>query len=167
MIQIIELSIPEYRVDTQPDYHQVGTKIDNFLKRYFLNKSIVMRALCSFEREESLDELVNIIRRDGTDRANIGVKTGRGYYKVDCDLFGIQTDITKQSEIAANFIQNFYERPIKHGSHPLKTDLFILYDANKMKNIIYTKNGEPRFDAFSFLHPQNKSDAVTGLVKIM
>jgi hypothetical protein len=49
MIPVFKISLPEYTINTQPDFSLVGNKIDTVLKDNFIGKDIVVRALGSQE----------------------------------------------------------------------------------------------------------------------
>lgn len=66
--KIITVSIPEYTVDAQPDYDAIGSRIDKVLRENF-EGTYLLRVLSMIDHPKySLDELVDIILKTGTDK---------------------------------------------------------------------------------------------------
>ena len=66
--KIVSISIPEYTIDKQPDYAAIGDKIVKVISENF-EGTFLLRALSITDHPQfSLDELVDIILKTGTDK---------------------------------------------------------------------------------------------------
>lgn len=53
IMKTIELDIPEYMVDREPDHRAIGKKVDEVLKEHFMTQTVLIRALGSMEHRTS------------------------------------------------------------------------------------------------------------------
>lgn len=165
MNKIAKLNLPEYTVKTQTNYSSIGNKIDEFLKNNFLGENLVIRAISCSERAQSAEETIKTILANGTDRTNKDIK-GRGYEKHDdIDIFGVKNQINENTKTGEIFVRNFYEQPLKHGSNPLKIDLLVLYDSNKLEKVEKSITGKKMDDAYKF-KTNDKSSAIRSIIRI-
>ena len=68
-MQIISVSAPDYKIDSEPNYRAIGKLIDDELKKHFMGRKILLRGIGSQEHpNKTVDELVQIIADTGTDR---------------------------------------------------------------------------------------------------
>lgn len=170
VVPIYRVSVPEYNVNTRPDWDNVGSKIDLVIKKHFLKKRVVIRCLSSKEhRGKSIENLIAIIRRIGHDRYNPRIKGDR-YDNIEnkrIDIFALDFKISKNSFIMQKFIEPFYTYPKQRGKNPIRLDLVIIYDRSKLKRVIHTyDNVRRKTDGFIFKEQDNKKDALLGFIKI-
>lgn len=65
---IVTLTILEYKIDIQPDYKSIGSKVDIDLAQNFEGK-FLLRALGLTDHQQlNLDEFTDIIVKSGTDK---------------------------------------------------------------------------------------------------
>jgi len=172
-IPVYQITLPEYHVKTKPDYVRIGEKIDKIIKKHFLDKKVAIRCLGSQEhKKKSLKNLIQIIKKFGTDRYD-SKRTGDRYENVDkkdIDFFALDFNIKPQSKIMEQFIEPFYLYPPKiRGAKPVRLDIVILYDLSKLKRVIHRYEGRKdiKKDGFIFKNPENKKEAILGIVKIL
>lgn len=65
---VFTLHLPQYQITTEPNYKAIGKIVDDELRKHFMGRTIVARGIGSSEHPgKTIDELVEIIKRDGTD----------------------------------------------------------------------------------------------------
>ncbi len=176
--KIITISIPEYTLDTQPDYSAVGTKIDKVVAENFEGKLLARELSIADHPQYNLDELVDIITRTGTDkydpnRKMVAHETFKAY---NLDLQAGEVIIEKGKILSESFsedIRRFYENTLLDRGYRLRIDLIVLYDPNQLvkaeKIDIDHPGTDPHLEEYlwRFKNPDNKPDAVIGMVKIL
>ncbi len=171
-IPIFKLNIPEYKVDSQPDFAKIGTQIDKTIIDEFLGQKLVIRCLGSQNHPgKTLDELVDIILKLGTDRYDPS-RIGDRYENIDnkhIDIFALDFEITKDGRYLEHFIEPFYAWPKKLGETPIKLDIIILYNQDKLDKVEHKYKGrdDVKSDGFIFKEPGNKVGALKGIIKIL
>lgn len=167
------IHLPEYQVATQPDYKAIGTFVDDELKKHFMGQMVGLRALGSQEHPgKTTDDLIEIIKRDGTDRYD-PERNGDRYDNIDnkhIDLFLLRRKISERSKIFWQLAWSFYESPLKLRGQPVRVDILVIYDLERLKAVrtTHTHEGFPvtKRDGFVFKDPNNKAEALLGIVKI-
>lgn len=172
--KIITISVPEYTIDTQPDYKAIGAKIDTVLEENFNGQKVAIRALSTTDHPQyTLDELAQVIFEKGTDKYDPDRKGIEGFEDYDVDFqagFGtIGKDLRGEG---ADIIQKFYENTLLDRGYRLRIDLLLIYDFNQLEKAEkqYGKEGvHPRLEPylFKFKNPKNKQKALIGIVKIL
>lgn len=173
-IPVYEISIPEYQVKTKPDWNQIGKKLDDLLKKYYLERNIkiAVRALSSQQHKKcSQDDLIKIIKKIGHDRYNPKRKGDR-YENIEnkkIDIFCLDWKLTSRSKRMWQFIWSFYEFPKEKGKRPVKVDLFIVYDLNQLIRVKHQYKGriDIKDDGFIFKNPDRKPEAILGIIKVI
>lgn len=176
--KIIEISIPEYTIETQPNYESVGEKIDKAIADNF-EGIFLLRALSIVDHPQyTLDELVSIISKTGTDKYDTNRK-GVAHeefepYKPDIQAGEI---IVKDGKIISESfgedVRRFYENTLIDRGYRLRIDLIVLYDPQQFvraEKIDDTKPSvAPHLEEYlwKFKYPDNKSSAIAGIIKIM
>lgn len=168
------VSVPYYHVTTKPDYKAVGTIIDAELKKHFMGQTVGLRALGSQEHQgKTIDDLVEIIKRDGTDRYD-PERGGDRYDNIEgkhIDLFLLRRKITENSKIFWQFAWSFYESPLKVRGYSVRADILVVYDLSKLKAVrtTHTHDGRPitKRDGYVFREPAHKAEAILGIIKIL
>lgn len=176
--KVIEISIPEYTLETRPDYLAVGSKIDRVVEENFEGKFLV-RALSMMDHPNyTIDELVEIILKSGTDKYD---PTRKGVaheefepYKPDLQAGEIIVDGGKLGgESFSEDVRRFYENTLIDRGYRLRIDLLVLYDRGQMIKAEKVDTDKPSVAPhleeylWRFKNPDNKPEAVVGIVKIL
>lgn len=172
-IPVYTIHLPEYQVTTKPDYKVLGRIVDDELKKHFMGQMIGLRALGSQEHPgRSINELVEIIKRDGTDRYD-PERGGDRYDNTEnkhIDLFLLRRKISDRSKIFWQLAWSFYESPLKLRGQPVRVDILVIYDLAKLKAVRTTHIHEgylvTKQDGFVFKEPNKKNEAVFGIIKV-
>lgn len=176
--KIVEISIPEYTIDKQPDYAEIGAKIDKAIADNF-EGSFLLRALSITDHPQySLDELANIIVTTGTDKYDPNRK-GVAHeefeaYKPDLQAGEVVVQNGKLlSESFSEDIKRFYENVLLDRGYRLRIDLLVLYDPKQMVQAEKTDHNKPSTAShleqylWRFKDQDNKPKALVGLIKIL
>jgi len=176
--KITTISIPEYSLETQPDYSDVGAKIDKALEDNF-NGTFLLRALSISDHPQyTLDELVDIIVKTGTDKYDPN-KKGVAHeefepYKPDIQAGTITIQDGKLvGESFGEDIRRFYENTLLDRGYRLRIDLLVLYDPSQLVRAEKVDNDRPSVAPhleeylWRFRNPGDKAGAVVGIVKIL
>ena len=175
--KVIEISIPEYTIETQPDYKAVGDKIDKAITDNF-EGTFLLRALSMIDHPKyTLDEFTDIILKTGTDKYDPDRK-GVAHeefepYKPDIQSGEITIKNHKLiSEPFSEDVRRFYENTLLDRGYRLRIDLIVLYDPKQFvraEKVDYTKpDVAPHLIEYlwKFKDPDNKPKAVAGIIKI-
>lgn len=173
-IPIYELSLPEYHVGIEPDHEAVGTKVDDFIKARFLGQHVTIRCLSSEEHPgKSLDELVEIIKENGWDRYD-PLRAGDRYEnneKKKIDFFAFDYHLKKDTKIFNVFSWTNYHLDWREPYHPIRVDLIIVYNPEKLEQVFYTYRGREeegiRSDGWVFKDQRNRNSAIKGIIKLL
>ena len=175
-VPLYELNLPQYDVSRElssEDYKVIGSKIDEVIKKHYSGKDIVLRSISSSMKKGSIDDVVTQIQQRGTDYVVEGKKFKvSDDWKKDAkaDLFGAGVKVSDESEMIYRAIKAFYELPKDDEGKPMpqKADIIMIYDASKLEQITYrSKNsGKLKKDAYNFLSPKQKQEALIGIIKI-
>lgn len=173
---IISLPLPEYNIETQPDYQAIGTKIDKVLEENFYGKDVAIRALSLTDHPQLiLDEFVNLIVKTGTDKYDPERKG------VDHDVFdpykpdfqaGFCTIGKNHFGEGADFIQKFYENVLFDRGYRLRLNLLLIYDMHQLVQAKKVDVDKPNVSPhlvpylFRFKNQQRKPDALLGIIKL-
>ena len=167
------IKIPQVYWDNKPDFEKIGTKIDSCLKKHFLGKKVAIRALGSEEHKgKSIAEVIKIIKKIGHDRYNPKRKGDR-YDNLDnkhIDFFALDFKVEKDKSYFKDFLEPFYFWPIADRNKPIRIDIAIVYDLSKLKIVEHRYKGrekELKKDGFVFKDPDNKPNAILGIIKIL
>lgn len=177
-MKIVEVSISEYSLESQPDYLAVGAKIDKAVSENFEGRFLV-RALSIVDHPQyTLDELVDIIIKSGTDKYDPSRK-GVAHeefdpYKPDLQAGEVVVENGKLvSESFSEDVRRFYENTLIDRGYRLRIDLLVFYDLNQMVRAEKVDMDKPSVAAhleeylWRFKNPDNKSEAVVGILKIL
>lgn len=173
---LVFLSLPEYTIDTKPDY-SIGQQVDKVIKENFDVKGIIIRALSSSDHPQySFDELIEVILEKGTDKYDPN-RRGVAHeefepYQADFQGGAFEID-DKTGSMFGGAMRNFYENaPIDRG-YPLRIDLLLIYDKNQLiqaEKVDKDKPGvSPHLEPylFRFKDSNHKQEALLGIVKIL
>ena len=170
-VTVYTVRLPDYQVHEEPDHKALGKTVDDELKEHFMNQTIVARGIGSSEHPgKTIDELGEIILRDGTDRYD-QTRKGDRYKNIQgkhIDLFGFRRKVTPRMQLFKDIIYGFYYGAISIHGQPTRIDILILYDATKLKAVVHQYEGraDRKRDGFVFKDPANKVAALLGVVKV-
>ena len=169
---IFTLHLPQYQIATEPDHRTVGKIVDDEIRRHFAGRTIVARGIGSSEHPgETIDELVEVIKRDGTDRYDANRKGDRyeNLQSKHIDLFGFRRKVGPRMQLFKDVVYGFYHSALGIHGKAVRIDILIIYDAVKLKAVLHQYEGrtDKKRDGFVFLDPTHKQDALLGVVKIL
>ena len=172
-IPVYTVKIPNYTVDAEPDHRAIGEVVDDALRQHCMGQMVGLRGLGSQEHPgKTVDELVKIIRRDGTDRYD-PARTGDRYDNVEgkrIDLFLLRRKVTPKAQMFWQLSHSFYHYPSKMHGRPVRVDILVIYDLAQLKAVrtTHTHEGYPvtKRDGYVFRDPASKPAAVLGILKI-
>lgn len=165
------IAVPQYQITTEPDYKTIGKVVDDELRKHFMDRAIVVRGISSSEHPgKSVDELVEIIQRDGTDRYDPH-RQGDRYENIQgkcIDFFGFRRKVSSRMHLFQDVIYGFYRGALDIHGRAVRIDILLIYDATKLKAVLHQYEGrtDKKRDGFVFRDPTNKQDALLGLLKI-
>lgn len=170
MMKVVEIYLPQYRVDTEPDHSAIGKEVDAVIKEQFAGKTIVVRGISSTEHDKSADELIDIIKRVGTDRYDPN-RIGDRYENIRgkrIDLFGFRRKVTSRMKLFQDISWGFYHGSIAIHGRPVRINIVTIYAADKLKAVVHQYEGRDdiKRDGFVFREPENKKAALLGIIKI-
>src|SRR3989344_3911632 len=155
--KIITISIPEYTLDTQPDYSVVGAKIDKSLSENFVG-SYLLRALSIIDHPKyTLDEFADIILKTGTDKYDPNRKgvAHDEFEPYKPDIQAGEVVIKDRKIVGESFsedVRRFYENTLLDRGYRLRIDLIVLYDPMELvqaKKVDRTKpSTEPHLEQY-------------------
>lgn len=165
MGKVYEVFAPEYQVSQEKvtGHESAGKKLESLREKLFGNKHILVRSFSSEEHGTSLDKAVQEIIETGWDRNKS--YDGKGYNKVDCDMFAWK--YTPENRLPAWFpLFKNWQGNTSRGNKAFRVDVFVVYDPEKMSCVPYEHNGRLYHDAFKFNDPAAKKDAVLAVIKL-
>lgn len=170
-MKLIEIDLPQYTISQEPNADEIGTLVDDEIRKNFRGKSVVVRGIASSEHpHKSVDELIEIIRTTGTDRYDSGRKGDR-YENIEnkhIDLFGVPAIASEDSEIFKVIVWGFYHSAIAVHGYPVRIDVVTIYDAEQLHQVSHRYEGREdiKDDGFAFKDRGDKAAAVLGIIKI-
>lgn len=170
-IPIFTLHLPNYKVDTEPSHKEIGKIVDDCLRAHFMGETLIIRGLSSEDHPDiSINELIDIIKKFGTDRYD-PKRIGDRYENIQnkhIDFFAFRRKITSRTQLFKDLSWGFYHGSIAIHGKPKRLDLLTIYDAKKLKAVVHQYEGRDdiKRDGFAFKNPNNKLDALRGIIKI-
>jgi hypothetical protein len=185
-VKVISVSVPEYTVAVKPDYLKIGKKVDEAIAQHFSNGKYVYRALGLDDHPcKTLDELVSIILASGSDKYDPNRKSvcHEQFCVYDYDIQAGSFEIRDSSIVIeptdrfptlfGDTIYDFYEHTPLDRGYPVRIDLLVLYDLDKMELSKLTVSGSPRVSPqlekylYKFKNRSDKKGALLGIIKIL
>jgi hypothetical protein len=168
---VFTVHLPDYKVDNEPGHKAIGKVVDNCLREHFLWQTVVVRGLSSGEHQMSVDELIEIIKRSGTDRYD-PERVGDRYENIQgkyIDLFAFRRTITEQTQLFKDLSWGLYHGAIAIHGKPVRLDILTVYDASKLKAVVHQYEGRDDItrDGFVFREPDNKVGALKAIIRIV
>ena len=166
MAEVHRLQLPEYQVDQLPDFEEIGLKIDSFLNQKFLGQRVVMRGISASVHPISIEELMDRVIVLGHDRYDQN-RVGEGYDRSPCDFFAAELTVEPERKIGKAYVRKLYEEPQRVGRQPQRLDMLLVYEPTKVECVPYQHaSGSPKKDAFRFINPERKPDALKAVILI-
>jgi hypothetical protein len=176
--KVVTVSIPEYVLEVQPNYKEVGERIDKVIEKNF-EGTFLSRALSVADHPQySLDQFVDIILKTGTDKYDPKRK-GVAHeefepYKPDIQA-GLITirDGELQGESFSEDVRRFYENAVIDRGYRVRVDIILLYNPDKFVKAEKLDNTKPSVDQhleeylWRFKDPNDKPNALVGVIKIL
>lgn len=183
---VAEISVPEYTIESKPDYMRIGRKVDRLIGSTFGDGRYVMRAIGSSDHaDKTPDQLTNIILELGTDkydsdRPEVAYKDFRGYdHDFHGGYFEIQgEDVVSSGEqvypsVFGDIVYHFYEHaPIDRG-YPVRIDILLVYHADHLERAVLVDRTTPRQRSslethlYKFKNKDKRREALAGIVRIL
>ena len=129
----------------------------------------MVRGLSSVDHPgKTIDELIKIIKSEGTDRYDPHRKGDR-YQNIGdkhIDLFAFRRKVTPRMQLFKDISWGFYHGGITIHGKPIRIDILTIYDASKLKRVTHQYQGRPsaKRDGFVFKDPNNKPAALLGII---
>jgi hypothetical protein len=183
MVKIIEVHLPEYTIETEPDYLAIGTKVDAALEKGLPDGKYVYRAIGKDDHPNmSMNELIETIKKLGTDKYDLNRKEVafedfcQYDHHIHAGKFEIKNGklvIDPDNELPSLFgddAKKFYVNVLLDRGYKVRLDLLIIYDAEKMEKAkkVEGKAVRPELEEclWKFKDQNRKKEALAGIVKI-
>lgn len=177
-MKILEVSIPEYTLESQPDYKAVGEKVDKALAENFEGRFLARCLSATDHPQYTLDELVDIIVKAGTDKydPNRKMVAHETFGAYDLDLQAGEIIIENGKVVSEPFsedVRRFYENTLLDRGYRLRIDLIVLYDPTQLARAEKINKDHPGTDPhleeylWKFRDSKNKAGALAGILKIL
>ena len=169
-MQILELALPEYTIEHEPDAVAIGAKIDALLCEHFPVREVILRGLSLRDHPGlELDAFIATIAKLGTDRYD-GGRTGIGYHVGNgrtIDFFGLPAILTGRKPIAERLIHDFYHSALEDRGYRVRLELIMVYDRSKLLMVEHLYDGKRESDGFAFRDPARKPETLLAIVKLL
>jgi hypothetical protein len=176
--KVIQIALPEYTIDKQPDYGAIGAKIDRLLESSFEGKFLERALSLTDHPRHTLEQLTDIIQNTGTDKYDPARK-GVCYeefspYGVDFQAGSIEIRDGRLTEpYGKDLIKLFYENVLLDRGYRLRLDLILLYDPQQIvraDKVDHTKPSvAPHLEEmlWRFKDPSHKEQALLGIIQLL
>lgn len=168
---IITVPLPDYQVQSEPDHRRIGRRVDDAVRAHFAGRKIVARGVSAEDHPGlTVDELIGIILRTGTDRYDPD-RAGDRYANIDgrhIDLFGFRRTVTPRMRLFDQLSWGFYHGSIEIHGRPTRLDIVSIYDASALRAVLHRYAGreDAKRDGFRFADPAHMARAVLGVIKL-
>lgn len=170
-MKLLTISLPQYTIDEEPDHKAIGKLVDEVIKENFVGQTVIVRGISSKEHSDKmLDQLIEIIKNKGTDRYD-PERQGDRYENIrgkHIDLFAFRRKVTPKMELFKDISWGFYHGAKAIHGKPVRIDLLSIYDASQLQAVVHQYEGRDdiKRDGFVFRQPENKPNALLGIIKI-
>lgn len=171
MVKLIEISVPEYTVNTEPDHKSIGKVVDKAIKEHFLSRAVLVRGISSdVHTDKTLNQLIDIIKSTGTDRYD-PKRLGDRYENIQgkrIDLFAFRRQVSDRMQLFRHISWGFYHGSKAIHGKPVRIDILTVYDASQLKAVMHQYEGREdiKRDGYVFKHSDDKPSALIGIIKI-
>lgn len=175
--KVVEISIPGYTLEQQPDYTAVGDQIDRAIEQNFEGTFLARVLSVADHPKYTLDEFADVILRTGWDKYDPERK-GVAHeefapYQPDIQAGEIVVEDGRlRSEPFSEDVRRFYENTLLDRGYRVRMDLIVLYDPAQLVRAEKLDASLPNVDShleeylWRFRDPNNKSAALKGMIKI-
>lgn len=186
MLKTIKVNLPEYNIESQPNYIKIGKKVDSVIEQFLQDGDYIYRAIGGDDHKDmAIDELISKITELGTDKYDLERKEvchdefSRYDHDIQAGSFSVNNgklildDSYEHSSLFGDTAKKFYENVLLDRGYRVRIDLLVIYDANKLEK---AKKIDPEAESarpeledclYKFKDPDNKKDALVGIVKIL
>ncbi|MEQ4204599.1 hypothetical protein [Actinopolymorpha sp. B9G3] len=191
-VTVVTMSLPTYDLTAPPDAEAVGAALDDVICKNFGQdgeREIAIRSVSLIDHPtHTHDSLGEVIRATGTDRYD---PERKGPLHEAYDRYGVELHVVPcvvsatslssamcdgrtfygtTESVMAEAVSDFYVGPpVDRDGVPLRIDLLTIYDLAHLEGIPIPFHGEetPPLSACRFRHPDRRSEAVLGLIKVL
>lgn len=170
-MKLLSIEVPQYTVEKEPDHRTIGKVVDKVIKDNFLGQTIIVRGLSSKAHPgKTIDELTEIIKREGTDRYD-PERIGDRYENIKgkhIDLFAFRRKVTPRMQLFKDISWGFYHGAKAIHGEPVRIDILTVYDAAQLKAVVHQYEGREdiKRDGFVFKDSANKAAALLAIISI-
>ena len=170
-MKLLSIEVPQYIVEEEPDHRTIGKVVDKVIKDNFAGQTIIVRGLSSKAHpDKTIDELIEIIQQEGTDRYD-PKRPGDRYENVKgkhIDLFAFRRKVTPSTQLFKDISWGLYHGAKAIHGNPVRIDLLTIYDAAQLKAVVHQYEGRDdiKRDGFVFRDPEHKAASLLGIVKV-
>jgi hypothetical protein len=181
-VALYSVTLPDYRVNTEPDFFALGRTLDALIVRHFPRRRLAIRGLSLVDHPgTSTLELMEIIARLGTDRYDptrqAVLESFYAPYRLDLHALPCETTADGRlysshddgAGVMAGLLSDFFHGPpLDRGAPPMRLDLLTVYDRDHLEAVAvdHGDGGDEDPCEFRFLHPDRKSEALLGMVQL-
>lgn len=174
-INVLSIELPEYRIDSSPDLENIGQKLSTFIQEHFSGQQIAIRCLGLADHPSmTMDQLVETIKKLGTDRYDPERKlvchdfyVAQGVDPTD-SIFASEYNPASGAELMREIIDDFYEGALADRGFRIRIDLILIYDLSHLRIFpIDYGNGDIGNECFVFNDPEQKREALLGIIKVL
>ena len=190
-VKVVAVSVSDYTVASEPDYHATGVKVDRAIETNFPDGIYIVRGISVDDHPgRTLDDLVRVIQETGTDKYDperkpvahadfaaydydiqagaVEIKDSRLIPDGSRRSDGSRRHLTVFGEIAYLF---FKHAPLDRG-HPVRIDLLLVYDPRKLVKAKLRPGAKGVREGlaqhlYRFVDREHKRGALLGLVEIL
>ena len=154
---VIEVKI-QYDGNKAPDYKAISEKIDEHLRKHFKGQKIIVHPISQEEHPERIiEDVLKELIQHGTEKAEVQDKGKQPDKKSKYDFLGNYHTINEKSNVMGAYAKD----------NQLKVDLIAVYDPEHVEKTSYSDKSKGVGDAYKFKHPDKKSAALKGVLKIV
>ncbi len=175
------MSLPEYDITEEPEYDDIGPKLDQFVIERLQGRRVALRALCLADHPDlEREALISIIQSHGTDRCDpdrpgmhhdwyesLGVEL----HAIDCEVGDRIKSLTDEDYNSApsfmgEFAQDFYASALNEPGrgYSMRIDLLLAFDLDRL-TMVRDDNGQQQ--GFRFADPETKREALLAILSIL
>ena len=164
----MKIKIPSYKFNSNLDISKISSEIDGVIKSNFYGQKIVVRGLQSTKHALSKSDLIDKILDFGSDRYSLSNSNARLVNDKPIDIFGYGCEVD-DSPITLSVLEGFHKyKPMCLEKPQRKVDIWLIYDADKLKNVEYhhKQYDVQAKDGYLFRDSKNQKDALIGVIII-
>ncbi len=171
-IKLQQISLPTYLLHAPPNFQQAGKALDAFIREQYSEQEVLIRCISSANhRGKSVKELINIIRKQGTDKYDLSYRSfwedWEEYRGANFDIFASRKVVDKDFSFGEKVLELFYEGALADRGYRVIIDILLIYDIIKFEMVpIFFSNSEVE-ETWKFKEQEKKTDALLGIIEII